>query len=358
MTGLSVGAFKLNEWIIMEKLSEIEKLVQNHLDRGDKEAAIKQLFEFIVVCARQKNFEAAEALRSRIFDIDAMALGEIIRSGEIIEEEKSQVIDRSHREIWSELYGNLSVEEANALYFGLTTITCQAGETIFEQGSWKPRLYFVNSGRAKIVFLQNGKEFYLKDVGAGQFAGEDTFFSLTVCTTTMIAQSRTDVSFLDSDIPNVWKTGCPALESKLRSFVSKGEKVSELLKAKEMDRRSSRRVNIVGKATALLTGPSETPEGKPFKVDLNDISRGGVCLMVRITRKETAGLLLGKRLCISILGPQTDSSQTIAQCGTVVGIQFHPFEDCTVNVKFDSLLSEAEIRKLEKLSSPAQYFDF
>ncbi len=341
----------------MEDMIEKEKLVENYLGQGNKEAAIKLLFELVVIYAKEKNFEAAEAMRSRIFEIDAMALDEIIRSGEIIEEEKRQTIDRGHRETWAKLYDSLSVEEANALYFALTKATYQAGETIFQQGEWKPRLYFINSGRARIVYIQDDREVFLKGVERGQLAGEDTFFYLTVCTTTMIAHSRTELSYLDSDVLKVWKTTSPVLESKLQSFASSAEKIAYLLKAEKMDRRGIRRINPGGKAVALLMDSSENPVGKPFKVDLCDISRGGVCFMVRITKRETASLLLGKRLCVSYLHPLMDSSHTIKQSGTVVGIHFHPFEDCTVNVKFDELLPEALIEQLGKVPSPSPDFD-
>jgi hypothetical protein len=45
---------------------------------------------------------------------------------------------------------------------------------------------------------------------------------------------------------------------------------------------------------------------------------------------------------------------TIEESGTIVAICFHPFEDCTVSVKFDSLLPEALIEQLEKISPPPQ----
>lgn len=342
----------------MENMIEKEELVQNCLELGNKEAAIKLLFELVVECAKEKNFEAAEAMRSRIFEIDAMALSEIIRSGEIIEEEKSRTIDRGHREIWAKLYDSLSAEEANALYFACKKATCQAGEKIFQQGEWKPRLYFINSGLAGMVYFLDGKEVFLRAVETGELAGEDTFFSLSMCTTTMIAQYRTEVSYLDSDILKVWRTTVPVLESKLQSFASSAEKIADLLKARKMDRRRLRRVNPGGKAIALLMSTSEQPVGKPFKVDLCDISRGGTCFFVKITKRETASLLLGKRLCISYLHPLMGSSHTVKQSGTIVAVHFHPFEDCTVNVKFDTLLPKALIEQLEKLSPPSIAFDF
>jgi len=342
----------------MENLIEKEELIQNCLEQGNKEAAIKLLFELVVDCAKQKNFEAAEAMRSRIFDIDAMALSEIIRSGEIIEEEKSRTIDRGHREIWAKLYDSLSAEEANALYFACKKATYPTEGKIFQQDEWKSRLYFVNSGRARVVYFLDGKELFLRAVERGELAGEDTFFSLSMCTTTMIAQYRTEVSYLDSDILKVWRTTFPMLESKLQGFASSVEKIADLLKARKMDRRRLRRVNPGWKATALLMSTSEQPVGKPFKVDLCDISRGGTCFFVKITKKETASLLLGKRLCISYLHPLMDPSYTVRQSGTIVAVHFHPFEDCAVNVKFDTLLPEAPIEQLAKLSLPSLALDF
>jgi CRP-like cAMP-binding protein len=342
----------------MEDMIEKEKLVQNYLDQGNKEAAIKLLFELVVDCAKEKNFEAAEAMRSRIFEIDAMALGEIIRSGEIIEEEKSRSIDRNHREIWAKLYDSLSAEEANVLYFACKKATYQAEEKVFQQDEWKPRLYFINSGRARIVYFMDGKEVFLKAVEAGELAGEDTFFSLSICTTTMITQQRTELCYLDSDILKVWRVASPVLESKLQSFASSAEKITDLLKARHLDRRRQKRVNPGGKAIALLMNTSDQPVGKPFKVDLCDISRGGICFFVKITKRESASLLLGKRLGISFLHPQMDLSQAIKQNGTIVAVSFHPFEDCSVNVKFDALLPEVLIKQLEKLSTTSTDFDF
>ena len=173
----------------------------------------------------------------------------------------------------------------------------------------------------------------------------------------MIALSRTEVSYLDPHILKAWKTTSPVLESKLQSFASSTEKIADLLKAREMDRRRLRRIDPGGKAIVDLMNSSENPVGKPFKVDLSDISRGGLCFFVRITKKETASLLLGQRVCVSYLHPRLDSSNTVKQNGTIVGVRFDPFEDCSVNVKFDSLLPEALIEKLETLSPPWQNSD-
>ncbi|MHC1728670.1 MAG: Crp/Fnr family transcriptional regulator [Syntrophobacteraceae bacterium] len=341
----------------MENIVQQEELIQKYLDEDNRPAAVKLLFELVAACAKEKNFKAAEALRERIFEVDPMALSEIIRSGEIIEEEKNQAIDKDHRITWSKLYNNLNVEEANALYFALNHATYEMDEVIHRQGERKPRLFFLNSGRAKIIYFQNDREVFLKSVEPGQTTGEDAFFSYTVCTTTLIALTKTEVSYLDADQLKMWKTTLPVLESKLLDFVSGTEKITELLKARELDRRNLKRISAGGRGMVHLMSRSGNPAGKPFRVDLCDISRGGMCFFVRITRKETASLLLGQRLCVAYLNPGMDPSKTINQQGIIVAVRFHPFEDCTINVKFDNPLSEELIDDLERLPQLSTEYD-
>jgi CRP-like cAMP-binding protein len=328
-----------------------EDLIQKYLEEGNKEAAIKLLFELVSACAKERNFKAAEALRDRILEIDPMALTEIIRSAEIIEEEKSEAIDKDHRETWFRLYKTLNVEEANALYFNLRHAEYGQDETICKQGEWRRRLFFVNSGRLKIVYLMSGREVLLKTLEAGEIAGEDTFFSSSICTTSIIALSRTELSCLDADVLKDWKATFPVLESKLQDFTSKSEKIKDLLKARELDRRSLKRIYVSGKGTVQLVSAGGNPVGKPFRVDVSDISEGGMCFLVHLNKRETASLLLGQKINIGYLHPQLDFTNTINQSGVIVAVRFHPFEDCAINVKFDSLLTARLVYEFEQLSS-------
>ena len=342
----------------MENMIEKEKLAQDFAEQGNSKAAIELLFDLVTEYARAGDFEAAESMRSRIVAMNPMAFSEIIRSGEIIQEEKKQKIDANHRQIWAGLYDGLSLEEANALYFGARKADYEDGERIFQQGDWKPRLYLIDSGRANIIYTRGGADFFLKAVEAGQFSGEDVFFSLAVCTTSMVAQSRLELRYLDAEVLKGWRSVHPGLEAKLFEFVAEKESTSDLLRSREMDRRSLRRVYLGGRATAYLINTNAEPTGNPFRVDLCDISRGGVCFMVRISKRESAGRLLGKKLCISYFDPKSGFPQNIDQCGIVVGIQFHPFGDCTVNVKFDELMPESVLELLEKASPAEPELDF
>ena len=80
----------------MINIDESEKLVEQHIAKGDSDAAVKLLYRMIVQCAEEKNFTKAEQFRERMLEVDPMALNEIISSAEIIEESKSQSLDPIH----------------------------------------------------------------------------------------------------------------------------------------------------------------------------------------------------------------------------------------------------------------------
>jgi hypothetical protein len=219
----------------MKNRRQQEELIQKCLMENDKRCAIKVLLELITACAKEKDFKSAETLRDQMYEIDPMALTEIIRSAEIIEAAKSEVIDKDHRKTWSALYDNFSLEEANAFYFALKSAVYGANETVFQQGEHKRRLFLINSGRPKLIYSMNGTEVFLKLLGPGQIAGEDTIFSDTVCTTSMITLSEVELSFLDAEVLEHLKKDFPMSESKLLDFVSKSEKICDLLKTRQLD---------------------------------------------------------------------------------------------------------------------------
>jgi CRP-like cAMP-binding protein len=338
----------------MENKTQQEDLIRKYLEENNREAAIKLIVDLVSAFSKEGNFMRAEAFRDRIIEIDPMALTEIIRSAEIIEEAKREAIDKDNRETWARLYKTLSEEELNAFYFSLKPAVYERDESICNQGDWSRRLFFVNGGRLKVVYLMGGREVLLKTVEVGEIAGEDTFFSNSVCTTSIIALSRVELSYLDAKVLNDWKDTFPVLESKLLDFASRFEKIKDLLKARELDRRSLKRVYVSGKGTVQLISAGGNPIGKPFRVDVCDISEGGMCFLVHLTKRETASLLLGQRVNISYLHPKIDPSRTINQGGIIVAVRFHPFEDCAINVKFNDLISARLVDELGMFSHSAE----
>jgi CRP-like cAMP-binding protein len=326
--------------MVVVDLSQQEKLVDQYVKQDNKEGAVKLLFDLIVTYAKKKDFAKAEVLREKLYEIDSMALNEIVRSGEIIEEEKSESIDQDHLVIWSKLYDTLSGEEANALYYAMKEAAYDVDETIFEQGERNSNLYFINQGQLKLVYSEGGGEVLLKTLSTGHIAGEDTFFFESVCTTSMITLSRVKLNFLEKDALSKWGDEFPGLESRLNDYCRKLKRVRDLLKAKNLDRRSQKRVNVSGKGMIQLLGASGKPLGRAFKGELSDISVGGLSYTIRISKKETARLLLGRKMNIKFVLPVQGSKQRIDKNGTAIGVRSYPFDDYSIHIKFDKLLDE------------------
>ncbi len=340
----------------MDSISVIEQeeLIRKYVEEDNKAAAVRLIYELVVACAKEKNFKSAESLRDRIFEIDPMALDEIIHSGEVIEQEKRELINKDHRETWAELYQGLTVEEANELYFSLKTETYPADTTVYSQGEHKPRLFLVNRGRLKVFYTQNNREVLLRMLDKGQIAGDDTFFSSTLCTTSMVALSSTELSYLDADVLKRWKSVSPVLESKVQDFASRSKGIKDLIRERELDRRCYKRIHVFGRGEAQLMSGTGTPIGKPFKVDVVDLSQGGAGFMVRITKKETASLLLGQKMNLSYTHPQAGPAKAIGRSGTIVAVRFHPLEDCSISIKFNELLDPRLIDELGCYKPPPE----
>ncbi len=324
----------------MDDLSKQEELVDQYVKQDNKESAVKLLFDLIVIYAKKKDFAKAEVLREKLYEVDSMALSEIAKSGEIIDEEKSESIDQDHLVIWSKLYDTLTGEQANALYYAMKEVTYDVDETIFKQGERNSNLYFINQGQLKLAYSEGGREVLLKTLGTGHIAGEDTFFFESVCTTSMITLSRVKLNFLEKDALSKWGDEFPGLESRLNDYCLKLKSVRDLLKAKNLDRRSQKRGKISGKGVIQLLGASGKPLGRAFKGELSDISVGGLSYTIRISKKETVRLLLGRKMNIKFALPVEGSKQKIDKNGTAIGVRLHPLHDYSIHIKFDKLLDE------------------
>ncbi|MDA8404478.1 MAG: cyclic nucleotide-binding domain-containing protein [Desulfobacteraceae bacterium] len=325
-----------------------EALVDERIKSNDIEGACQLLFDLIVGYAKEKNFEKAEALHEKLYETDPMALTEIVRSGEIIEEEKSDSVDREHLEIWSGLYNTLSTAEGNALYYSMKTKVFQPGEPITEQGRLNSRLFFINKGEAEALFTQGGKENLISLLKSGDIMGQEPFFSATVCTVSLVALSSVKVTFLETDVLKKWKKDAPALESKLYDYCIKNDPVKKVMDGKGLERRSDTRINISGTVMFQLLEKSGKPMGKAYKGELSDISAGGISFIIKSSKKETIRMLLGRRLRIGFHLPmKANTYQNIEESMTVIAAQPQVFDDYSIHLKFDAKWEPSLIERID-----------
>jgi CRP-like cAMP-binding protein len=334
----------------MTSIAESEKMVEQYIAKDDPATAVKLLYEMVVRCARAKEFSKAEQLRDRILEVDPMALNEIISSAEIIEEEKSQALDPVHMEIWSKLYNTLDTEEKNTLFFAMKDAKYEINQTVYSQGDLNSNLYFINSGKLNVIYAHKDGEILVSTLGSAEIAGQDNFFSNTVCTTSLVTATNVNVKFVEKKVLNEWKKNLPNLEHKLKNFCMGTQSVTDLLKRKEMDRRTQKRVKISGMGIFNLLNRAGEPIAKSFKGGLADISVGGLAFEIRISKEETARLLLGRRINVEFTFIKSTPNIKINQNGLIVGVYPYPFEDYSIHVKFDKVLDRSVVASIQRYS--------
>ncbi len=335
---------------LARQLGRIDQLVkQNHI-----ESAVALLSGLIEKYAKQKDFASAEILKEKLFEVDPMALTEIIKSAEIIEQAKSDFMVQDHLDIWRNLYETLSTEESNALIDAMKEGAYDVDQAIAKQGEINPNLYFVNHGQLKIVYRQKDKEIFLKNLGPGDIAGEESFFSNTVCTTSIVTLSPVKLNVLEKEILTNWDGKFPGLKSKLEKFCLGFEKIQDLLKKKGMDRRSQKRVKISGKALFQLLAASGDPIGNVFKGDLADISAGGLSFMIQTSKEKIGRTLLGRKLNVKFSILAGEFQHKIDKNVTVIGVHYRILNDYSIHMKFDAMLDKKIVQEIEAPENHSQ----
>ncbi|MFH1480939.1 MAG: cyclic nucleotide-binding domain-containing protein, partial [Pseudomonadota bacterium] len=284
--------------------------------------------------------------KEKLLEVDPMALNEIIKSNEIIEEEKSASIDQDYLNIWPELYKTLTREETNTLFYAMKSATYDANKSIFLQGESTSKLYFIYKGRLKMVFNQKDEEILIKELNPGDILGDDTFFYLTVCTTSAITLSRVELHFLEKGILTKWENEFSGIEPRLRDHCLGFEKIADLLKKRGLDRRSQKRVKISSKVSCQAIDASGSPIGQSIRGTLSDMSTGGLSFYLNIPKEKAAKMFLEPKLNIKFTLNEGESKKRIDQHGVVVAVLSHLY-DYSIHFKFDKMLDEKMIERIK-----------
>jgi len=85
-----------------------------------------------------------------------------------------------------------------------------------------------------------------------------------------------------------------------------------------------------------------------IKGEMIDISRGGLSFSIRISKRGSAKLLLGRQIVSEIL---LGSGNTLKCFGVVVGVKFPEITnyEFSVHVKFYSAIDQADVVRVSKL---------
>ena len=321
-----------------------EKEVYQLLGNDKKEAAKKTLLNLIEKMARLKKFNEAEALRLRLIDIDAMALTEIIKAAEIIEEAKSHSVDQDHILIWSDLYDLLSTEEFNAFYHALEHKSYPIETVIVKQGDPQWRLFFVNKGRVKLFFHEKESEMLVKIVGHGNVFGGASFFDASLWTLSATSMGGVELSTLSMDQVDEWGEVYPALEAKLQEYCMRFDRVNDFFLTSGAERREDERHSLAGSVHICLLDDEGKATDTTTRGDCSDISLGGISFLSRITKRKQARTLLGRHVEVFFNG-EAQGRREKRLTGTVVAVRnLHSLElGRSVHVRFETMLEQSQL---------------
>lgn len=322
------------------------------MQENNNQAAVELLAELIVKHAEAHNFGRAESLRDRLIEVDSMAVNEIVKTGEVIETEKSNAIDKDHLTIWADFYESLTMEEINCLFYAMKLEKHPADHLIYQQGEKSSRLYFIDQGRLKMFFRQEDKAILLKTLEPGEIFGEETFFfSDAFCTTSVITDSPAKFYVLLKDDLDKLKLKTPGLESKLNDYCLSMESVADLLKINDLERRADKRLTLPGKILVQMLNDSGQPVVKPLNAELLNISANGLAFLMKTTQKASA-IMLGRSLNMKLTFKELESDIELNSVCSVVAVNSEPFHEYVVHTQFHKNLSSSILDDLADLINP------
>jgi CRP-like cAMP-binding protein len=301
--------------------------------------------EHAVHAAKAKDFETAENLRDRMLEVNPNALIEAVRLGGVIEEEKSNAISSHHLSLWRDLYDHLDSESFAALYHCQKIKEYQPEEMLVQQGDSNPALFFINEGLVSLTCMKGHSEIFLKRLTPGAIVGVGPFFDVSIWTVTLTAMSAVKVQVLERASFQKLLLKYPGLEAKLMDFCRQMEKTAELVQLSGQDRRE----NVRYPAEFIISNCMQDEKGnltaQRFRGEVDDLSLGGLSLMIRISRKENARLMLGKRI-ISLLPAEAGKVHECRGMIVCVTIVDYVDQDYLVHVRFDVSLSEVDLKNI------------
>jgi CRP-like cAMP-binding protein len=326
-----------------------ETKIEAFIAAGQIEKATELLYQLAVECAKNKAFTKSEAYRDRLYEIDSMSLSRIVELNEIIEDEKSNALTLDDRRLWSIFFEQLTAEESNAFFFALKEREFDSETVILKQGQHSDRLYLVSQGQLKQTYDSPHKEVLINQLGSGEFFGEDTFFSVNVCTVSVKVLNRCRLRVLDrSDLEKLKKMHT-SLESNLEKICMSKRSVFDRLQQKGLDRRHFKRIAFNTNVLFQVLSESDRPIRSAVAAELWDISKGGLSFYFHSKSQESVRRLIGRSLGVRFQLTISGETKAYTVTGVVHGVQSHPMEEYSVHMKLNRRFTDKAIKTIQSM---------
>lgn len=324
-------------------LAERENDIKSLVDQNEREEAGKLLYDLIVSCAQKGDMKNANRLRDWFYEVNPMALGDIIKVNELIEEAMSSSINDKFLQAWAGLKQNLTEEEFNSLYHCLEEHQVEAGKQIVKAGSKLDAIILITSGNVNVNCLAGGKTVTVKVLEAGTMISENCF-EPSFWTASLVTISPVTLSILRSEQLMDLYNNFPGIETKLTGYYEQFNDIRTLLQDQGVDRRKHERYTVDHKITFQTIDKDGKPGDRVFKGELDSISKGGLAFCLRIVKRENRRMLFGRRLLVTVEHVEKKYEYT----GTVVAVTIHDFQDhdYSVHLAFDNEVADDHVTPL------------
>lgn len=301
-----------------------------------------QLIAEIKRAVQEKQFQEAESLRERLVEVDPMAISEVIKAAELIEDAMTAAVDMEHVATWPDLYEPLSQEEKNCLFHSMKSYQLSENRALLQYGALNNRLFFIEKGTVVVAIPQEGSE-KLKvfaQLGKGDVLGEYSFATLALCSATAVTKTPVELRCLEGKMAESWSEKQPGLYGKVVEFCQKHGQIDHITERKEQEVHPNPRYPVEGRVKATLLNKSGQDDGLFFNGDVGEISRSGCSIAIHCSQKETIRNLLTKSFAIDFNCTNKEKDIVFSSVGRVVRVSVLLHDDYLLHMGFHSLLSK------------------
>ncbi len=337
-----------------EMISPIEEKISRLMNADDESEVGKYVYDQAQAALSAENYRVAEYLKDRLLEVDPFALSEVVRLGNLIDNQRRRAVTPHQMSVWSRLNDSLTSDEFNSLYTNSRPENYDQGDILVKSGDMDRSLFLINSGSVSLSCHSGGMERFLRRVSPGIILGGEQFFDASVWTVTLKALSPVQVQVVGQTAWRKISEECPGIGEKLRDFCSRCIDISKLITLSGDDRRADSRYILNVRTRHSFVDPVDRlnrRKPRSFKGELLDFSRGGVAFSLKFPSREKGMKMLGRQLLTAVdLGDKYSSDFP----GLVVGVRLYdPLgKSYSVHVKFAREIDNEEFLNILQVALP------
>lgn len=237
---------------------------------------------------------------------------------------------------WFDLYKDMGRDELNVFNSILQSQTFSSESPLLTQGLPNHRLYFINKGYAKTVFLENGARIKGPNMRSGEIVGVESFFCGSPSQYSVVAARGAQIDYMDKDDVMDSFACVPGLIMKLKSFCLKRKASMDNNETISYDKRTQKRYPVPGLTAAKLLDAKGNPVGKPFRGRLMDISRGGYAFSISLNEEKLARRLIGRSIVSLIKVKKALFGEDVFWGGRIVHVEHRTGSNYSIHLKGDA----------------------